>query len=71
MRSCSCSPRRPPRCARAGLRLGALQSVSIEPTGGPVAADGTPPQGPAAAGPLIKPGQLSVVARVRLVYQLQ
>jgi uncharacterized protein YggE len=37
----------------SGVRLGALRSVSIEPTGGPAAVEGTPPQGPAAAGPPI------------------
>jgi uncharacterized protein YggE len=55
----------------AGLRLGALQSVAIEPAGSSIAAEGAPPHLPTALGPPVQPGQLSVVARVRMVYQLQ
>jgi uncharacterized protein YggE len=55
----------------AGLRLGALQSVAVEPAGAPIAAEGAPPHLPAAQGPPVQPGQLAVVARVRMVYQLQ
>jgi uncharacterized protein YggE len=51
----------------AGLRLGALQSIAIEPTGGPIVGD-VPVQAPAAAP--VQPGRLAVVARVRVVYQV-
>jgi uncharacterized protein YggE len=55
----------------SGLRLGALQSIAIEPTGGPMAAEGVPSATHAPMSPPLQPGQLAVVARVRVVYQLQ
>ena len=55
----------------AGLRLGAVRSVTTEPSVGPTSGAGLPVQVHAPTAPPVQPGQLAVVARVRVVYQVQ